>query len=272
MDEAAGKQSQGIQSIEVGLALIRVLAEARSALSLTEVSRRAAMAPAKAHRYLVSFTRAGLVERVPATGQYDLGPLALSLGLAAIGRLDTQRLALDALARLRLAVDETVALAVWGDSGAVIVRWEESSRPVTVNVRVGSTLSPVTSATGRLFAAFLDGARTEAAIEAEFSRGAVPTSNGRTLDRAGYQGLLEDIRRTGISRVVGDYLAGVDALSVPVFDLEGRIVYALTALGPHGSFDVKPGGALERVLRRAAGELSARLGYVASSRAGMQLK
>ena len=43
------------------------------------------MSAAKAHRYLVSFQRLGLVTQDSRTARYDLGPAALKLGLGVAG-------------------------------------------------------------------------------------------------------------------------------------------------------------------------------------------
>jgi len=63
------KQRQGIQSIEVGTRLLRALAAHGRAMMLRDVARHAGMPPAKAHRYLVSFMRMGLVEQDANTGR-----------------------------------------------------------------------------------------------------------------------------------------------------------------------------------------------------------
>ena len=61
---------------------------------LKVVAASAGMSAAKAHRYLVSFQRLGLVTQDPRTARYDLGPAALKLGLASLTRLDGVRMAL----------------------------------------------------------------------------------------------------------------------------------------------------------------------------------
>ncbi|HZY15532.1 MAG TPA: helix-turn-helix domain-containing protein, partial [Ramlibacter sp.] len=87
------KERAGIQSVEVGFGLLQVLAEAAGPLMLRDLARAADMSAAKAHRYLVSFQRLGLVVQDSASTRYDLGPAALQLGLASLSRLDAVRLA-----------------------------------------------------------------------------------------------------------------------------------------------------------------------------------
>jgi DNA-binding IclR family transcriptional regulator len=61
----------------VGFALLDVLGAAAGPLMLRDLAAAAGMSAAKAHRYLVSFQRLGLVLQDAATTRYDLGPAAL---------------------------------------------------------------------------------------------------------------------------------------------------------------------------------------------------
>jgi DNA-binding IclR family transcriptional regulator len=86
-------QRAGIQSVEVGFALLEALSASPGPLMLRDLAAAAGMSAAKAHRYLVSFQRLELVVQDPATTLYDLGPAALKLGLASLSRLDSVKLA-----------------------------------------------------------------------------------------------------------------------------------------------------------------------------------
>src|ERR1700733_16306068 len=87
------KSQQGVQSIEVGGRILQALARAPRPQMLRDLAAAAGMPAAKAHRYLVSFARMGLVEQQADTGLYDLGSFALELGLGALARLEPVTLA-----------------------------------------------------------------------------------------------------------------------------------------------------------------------------------
>ncbi len=129
-DEVDGKH--GVQSLEIGMGILRAMVNGQRSMMLKEIAAAADMPASKAHRYLVSLIRAGLVEQDPMSSRYDLGPFALSIGLVALDRLDRVRLGLNAIAEMRDEINQTTALAVWGDRGPVIVRWERPRRPITV--------------------------------------------------------------------------------------------------------------------------------------------
>src|SRR5438874_3567236 len=251
--EMALRQQLGINSLEIGLRLARALSEHGLPLALKDLAAKADMAPAKAHRYLVSLIRAGLAEQDRESGRYRLGPLALELGLAALGAMDVLRFGAEVIADLRAEIDETVLLAIWGNMGPVVARWEESTRPVATNVRAGWVMPLANSATGRLFAAHLPDAVTAPILKAEFAR--APEA------KRGYAERLEEIRARGLSRVQGDLLRGVASVAAPVFGHGGGIVAVIAALGPQGGFNVAWDGAIATAVKRAARELSARIGY-----------
>ena len=87
------KERTGIQSVEVGFALLDGLARSAGPLMLRDLAATAGMSAAKAHRYLVSFQRLQLVVQDASSTRYDLGPAALKLGLASLSRLDAVKLA-----------------------------------------------------------------------------------------------------------------------------------------------------------------------------------
>ncbi|MEO8600847.1 MAG: hypothetical protein ABI656_13560 [bacterium] len=95
------------------------------------------------------------------------GPFVLNIGLVAIGRLDWDQLGISAIVELRDLINETTALAVWGENGPVIVRWERPRRSITVNVVTGTFLSLLSTASGRVFAAWLSTAFVDPLIPKE---------------------------------------------------------------------------------------------------------
>lgn len=246
-------ERQGVQSVETGMAVLRALAVAREPLSLKRAAERSSLAPAKAHRYLVSLIRAGMVEQDPLSGRYRLGQGAVEVGLSAIAGLDVMEFAEPALAALRANLDETVLLAVWGNHGPVVVRWADSGRPVTTNIRTGSVMPLVSSATGRAFAAFLPEAQTQETIAAELAR-------APQLEKP-WRKALADTRKHGMGRVDGDLLPGVSSLAAPVFDANGETVAVIAVLGRQGEFDSGWEGVNAAALRTATAQLSRRLGY-----------
>ena len=248
---------RGIQSIEVGGALLRALAHHGRALPLKELAAEAGMSPAKAHPYLVSFGKLGLIEQDADSGRYGLGPLAMQLGLISLQQSDPVALATPLIEPLAVRTGHTVAVAVWGNRGATIVRIAQPPSAVHVSMRHGTVMSLSGTASGRLFAAWLPAAVVRAAFALE--RGAEGGADRKT--KAVPAAELQAIREQGFSAVQGLLLPGISAIAAPVFDGSGALALSLTAIGPTPTFDERAGGAVAKPLLEAAAGLSARLGF-----------
>lgn len=210
----------GVQSLDAALRLLALLAGRPGPAALSELAREADMPPSKAHRYLASFLRAGLVCQTARSGKYDLGPQALTLGLAAMARVDLVNRAADRLPELVAETGLTALLSVWGSAGPTVVRWERGPAHVVTALGLGSTLPLLGSATGRVFLAFAPAAITGALLAAE---------------RAGFSGDPETVRAatraTGLAAVSGDLIPGLAAVAAPVLDWQGEALAAVTLIG-----------------------------------------
>lgn len=254
-------ERQGIQSIEVGFRLLDVLAKNNRPMMLRDIAKGAGMAAAKAHRYLVSFMRIGIVEQDAGTGRYDLGAYALELGLSGLGRLDPVRLAGPILDNLCEQIHETVALAVWGTHGPTIVRIVDAGSTITITLRPGTILSLTRSATGRAFAAFYRSPFLKKMIDKELREQADNSKTAITTCRRQLEQTLTEIRERGLSRASGSLTPGINGFSAPVYDHSGRMVAAITSLGTIGEFDVEWDSSTAHAMLEAAESLSRRLGH-----------
>ncbi len=251
------KTKQGVQSVEVGAQLLRALVAAPGPMMLKDLAASAKMAPAKAHRYLVSLCRSGLVEQSGSSGLYDLGSFSLSLGLTALGRLAPIQSAEPFLEELRTAIGQTVALADWTDKGPVIVRWLGVEAPVSATLRVGSIMPLTRSATGQAFLAFRPDNNADQLIKEELvenrRRGMRPGSRDELTS------ILGSARRDGFS-FTNDFIPGLSGVAAPVFGSDRSMIFALIALGYTTPFCAQREHIALNVVRTARA-LSQRLGW-----------
>jgi DNA-binding IclR family transcriptional regulator len=256
----ASKSQAGIQSVEVGFALLEALTASQGAMMLRDLAQAAGMSPAKAHRYLVSFQRLGLVQQDGNSTRYDLGPAALKMGLATLSRLDAVALARSRMDALMQEIGHTVAIAVWGNHGPVIVHWQEPARAVTVNLRLGDVMPLLGSATGRCFAAFAPAALVQPLLKAEIAQLGKTPRLGMPRNATEAQAIVDEAREQGIARVIDTLLPGISGFAVPVWDAGERICLSLVSLGSGASFDASYSGSIAKALRACAAQLSSELG------------
>jgi DNA-binding IclR family transcriptional regulator len=256
------KERRGIQSIEVGGQILIALADSGAAMSLKQLALTARMTPAKAHPYLVSFGKIGLVSQDPVSGRYGLGALALRMGLAGLRQLNPVRLAIAAAVALEQRIHHTVALSVWGNAGPTVIHLEESSHPIHMNLRPGTVMS-LTTATGKVFGAYMPAKKMETFVEESMRPHAFPHVIGALRSWNDMQADLQEVRARGLARVLDQPIPGVSAISAPVFDHEGHLAIAITIMGPTGGFDPDWTSLEARTLSEVAGDISTQLGFPA---------
>jgi DNA-binding IclR family transcriptional regulator len=259
-----GKTQRGIQSVEVGARLLRVLADARVPLAPSDLAAGGEIASSQAHAYLVSLTRLGLIKRDALSGRYEAGPLALRLGLLHLAQQPALREAAPRAAVLAQAHNCSVALCIAGPQGPTIVRYEHASLPLHVNLHVGTVMSLPGTSTGRVFCAYLDEATLGATWANQTAqpvwRGTADTSSAHREASpqrdATFAATLEAIRTRGFELGIDAPSPGVSSICVPVLDPQRALRVTLTAIGASGALDVRPTGALVGALREAAREIA----------------
>jgi DNA-binding IclR family transcriptional regulator len=255
------KSRRGIQSFEIGTQLLVELARHVKPMALKDVAKAAHMTTGKAHPYLVSFLKVGFVTQ-DASGAYELGPLALQLGLARLQRLDAAKEAAVFIEELAAQTRQSIALAVWGNLGPVVVRLEEPIHPLHVNLRTGTVMSLANTATGRLFAAYMPPKVVEKLIAEDIARLSGRSDGVALLTASQVEEAITETRRHGLSRTIGQPIPGINAFCAPVFDSAGHLALGITAMGPAATFDNDWNGSVAGPLRACALEVSRRLGYL----------
>jgi DNA-binding IclR family transcriptional regulator len=264
MNNDENREQQGVQALETGLGVLEALIASSQPMMLKDIAKNAQVHPAKAHRYLVSFIRMGYVAQDVA-GLYRLGQNVLRAGLSCLAQLDAVRLARPLLDDLCAELEESVLAAVWGNFGPTVVQWCDSSRPVSVNIRPGSVMPMLSSATGRVFTAHQEPRLADPLVNMELEEKKKRSDQQfpRTLDEVAQ--MRADIRLSGVGTVTGDLRQGINAVSAPVFNHEGKIVLAIAALGSEHTFDASSSGGPALAVRKIAALLSSELGFDATS-------
>jgi DNA-binding IclR family transcriptional regulator len=240
------KNRRGIQSVEIGLRVIEALCRAGGPQTLKDLARTAELPASNCHRYLVSFVRAGFVVQEVRSGRYEPGPRLLQAGMAALARIDSMAVATEALERVVDATGNTGLIAVWGEAGPTIVRWMPGRIPVHTSLSTGSILPLLTSATGRVFLAFLPARQTSVLLAREvMSNGGDPNA------------LIAAVRAAGIGQVCGDHIPGLSAVAAPVLNAHGEAATVITLVAAARAI---PAVAIDR-LRLETADASARLGW-----------
>jgi DNA-binding IclR family transcriptional regulator len=231
------------------------------AISLRQLAQLETVTTDLGENKLPAVETLGLVAQDVDSQRYRLGPEAINIGLAAMRQSDPVRAAEPALVRLREGLEVTCFVAVMGNKGPTVMRFEEPGLPVTVNVRAGSVMSMLWSATGRAFLGLLNERSVRELAEQELA--AAPREMRAQLDaKQPIEALRAEVRALRCAVVRDTYLRGISAVAAPVHDFTGRVCAVITALGASGGFDPSADGAIATAVLREAAATSEVLGYL----------
>jgi DNA-binding IclR family transcriptional regulator len=231
-EDEEGAAFRGVHSIEMGARLLQVLAAATGPMQLRDIAAAASITASKAHRYLTSLISVGLVEPDSTRGKYDLGPMSMSLGLAALSRRKAIHYATEAMIEFSQKADVNVALAIWGERGPTIIGWHDSSNQIISNIGLGSILDLLRTAGGRVFLAYQPRAITRRLVDKELGLIAAYSPHEKITTWADVDELIKEVRASGVGLTHGNVIPGSSAAAAPIFDHQGRIVAAMLQIGP----------------------------------------
>jgi DNA-binding IclR family transcriptional regulator len=261
-------QRPGIQSVEIGAEILRALATFGRPVPLRSLAAKCGLPVGKVHRYLVSLTRAGLVEQDATNGYYGVGRSSIAIGLSGLWACSPVKEAARAIAQLRDDTQETTFGAIWTDMGPAVCLLEESDRPIYMNIRVGALLPIYLSAAGRVFASHLPEEIVKKVVKLQEHAFSV---SGQKFTPAQLRELHGETRANGYAAIVGLSVPGVHAVAAPIYDHKGKVAVVIGLLGRESDLPLSGESRQIKSLLDCARLASERLGYGAGA-TGRQAK
>jgi DNA-binding IclR family transcriptional regulator len=236
-----------VRAVDRALGILNALGERD--MRLVEIARELKLHKATATRLLASLARADMVAR-DERGYYGLGS-----GVALLsGRVFRTYRGLVEMLRVPMraiweATRETVAAHVRIGLDRVCIEELESPQNIAYRTGVGSRARLHVGSGGKVLLAFLRTEEREQIIQ-DLRMDAVTERTVTSRTRLAAE--LEEIRKLGYAISIGERTPGSAAASAPVFDKTGRLLAAVSVLGPE--FRLTPA-----VLKRCAALLKENL-------------
>ncbi|MFT5540421.1 MAG: DNA-binding IclR family transcriptional regulator [Alphaproteobacteria bacterium] len=250
------------RSVGVGLGVLKAIANLGRAGSLSEIARAARMPASRTHRFLAGMIQVGAVQQDPVSGYYDLGPLMVHLGVAALGRVDGVKMGTEALRVLTQETGLVSVLVIWGAGGPMVIRWEQGELPTAVRIREGRILPLLRTASGKIFMTYLPDGKSRPLAEKELASPEHRASLSKLTTMEDVARLKQQILTTRLADNLGESEAGISGLSAPVFGADGEIAMAIGVIGVLGIAKICFDGPAAQRLQETADNLTRGLGGV----------
>ena len=222
--------------------VLETLVQMSAGATLTELAERCGLAKSTASNLLRTMVAESLVVYDQETRRFNLGPLLVEFGVAAIARTTAVTAARHHMERLA-ELTELACLAIqpMPDGHFTAIAKIESRKDVKVTIEIGSRFVRTTPLLSRLYAAW------------------PPSRSGsEPVERPAAE--REQIRTQGYGAVYGEYRPELNVIGFPVFDRDGGPCLFVTLLGIGDDLTATDVAELADYVVTASREISSRIG------------
>ena len=250
-DEAGpGRHRDFVQSLERGLAIIRVFDADRPRLTVSEIAQVSGLTRAAVRRFLFTLTELGYVQ-LHRNG-YELTPRVLELGYSYLSALTFPEVALPHLEKLVAETGEASEGSILDRNDVVYVVRVPGPALMTISVSVGARRPAYATAMGRALLAHLPPARLDTYLETASLEQMLPNT---ITDPDALREELARVREQGYALVNQELEIGLVAVAVPVRDRHGQARAAINLSTHIGRKSVDDMRALVPRVRQAAADI-----------------
>src|SRR5215470_4748738 len=216
------RDSDFVQSLDRGLAVIRAFGPDRERLSLSEVARETGLTRAAARRFLLTLVKLGYVRSEGR--EFSLRPRVLELGYAYLSGLALPEVAQPHLEELSTKLHESSSISVLDGHYIVYVARVATKRIMTVAISVGTRFPAYAASMGRVLLAGL----SEEELDKYLAEATFEAFTPRTVtDPARLREIVREVGRDGYSIVDQELEDGLRAIAVPIHDSSGAVTAAI---------------------------------------------
>jgi IclR family pca regulon transcriptional regulator len=228
-DDTPTRNSDFVQSLDRGLAVIRAFGPDRERLSLSEVARATGLTRAATRRFLLTLVKLGYVRNDGR--EFSLRPRVLELGYAFLSGLAMPEIAAPHLEELVAKVRESSSISVLDGDHIVYVARVPTKRIMTVAISVGTRFPAYATSMGRVLLAGL----SDQELDRYLAEADLDAFTARTVtDPDRLREIVRETARQGYAIVDQELEEGLRAIAAPLHG-SGDTVTAAINLSAHAS-------------------------------------
>jgi DNA-binding IclR family transcriptional regulator len=198
-------------------------------LGVTEIARRLGIPKSAVYRTLTALCRSGLVERDRTVPRYRLGPRAVELGLAVLGRGDVRSVALPIMQDVTTHTNETTTLSLLAGSERMYIAQVESPQDVRMTIEIGRRWPLYAGASGLAILAFL----AQPEIDEYLSQTELKRLTASTVTTASrLRSRLKRIKEDGYAASSGERDPWAASVAAPILASGNRVIGSISVCGP----------------------------------------
>jgi IclR family acetate operon transcriptional repressor len=254
---SSGDSGVQVQSLSRALALLEHLAAAERGISLTDLAKRAHLAPSTTHRLLATLEKQRFAELDAERGMWLVGVRAFAVGNAFLAHRDFVATARPYMRRLMEQSGESVNLGILEDGEVVFLAQVECHEMMRMFVKLGGRVPAHASGVGKALLSALP----QAAVDSILEQRGLRRFTENTIDTRAL--LREDFSRArsrGYAYDDEEHAVGLRCVASTLHDELGDPVAAISLSGPRARITDARVDVLGGLVRDTADRITAALG------------
>ncbi|KHK93604.1 hypothetical protein LK12_00570 [Novosphingobium malaysiense] len=252
-----GKRAPRIRPVPAvtrAVAILRLLGQHANGLGVKAIADELGLVPSTGLHILRALVAENLVRQDPDTKRYTLGSGMVGLARAALANVGFASLAKPLLDGLAAKWGLTImGTEITPRETLLVLSVARPDQPLQLHASVGSEFYHLTSATGRLVAAYTHLSTPE--LRAKFSR----IQWDRPMPFEDWLAEVEVARNRGWAVDRDRFKNGITAYAVPLLSLNGAMTHSLVAMGISAEMPPNEGEALAHDMQVAADTIARQL-------------
>jgi DNA-binding IclR family transcriptional regulator len=247
------------KAVEKALDILMAFTPHNQEVGTIELSEKMGFHKSTVSRLLHVLSRKGFLHQNPDTKKFQLGPSAMSLGVAIKKSLETNlvHIAKPYIDSLREELHETITLEIFSGTNTVLAYFAEGPHRINLAGSIGDILAVHAAAGSKAILAF-----SSPEVRRRILSGDLPRLTPNTItDPALLQRQFQEILRHGIAFDNEEHDIGTSAIGTPIFNNSGKPVAAIVVAGPAQRITLAGDSHMAVQLKETALEISKQLYY-----------
>lgn len=212
-----------IGSLTLGIQILDAVAQSDVPLKFSDIQEITGISKSNLYKYLNTLTQMDLLYREQKRGYFSLGYKFLEYGSAALQNADFIGRLTPYFKEISKISSMTALLATWVNDGPIISNIWNTNYGLNIGAQVGTKL-PLSSASGKIFAAYANSLEITAWIEEQ------QRSNDQ-FDIAHFQHELKQIREQHFTYSYEPLVRHVSSIGFPILNYKNELVGAFSVVG-----------------------------------------
>lgn len=225
---------------------------------ISDISSSLGLNKSTVSRTMSTLASEGFVYKDPETKKYRLGFSILTLSGIINSNMDIYKESQPVLNQLVESTGETAHISILDQLEVIYLQKVECNHPVRFLTHVGKRNPAYCTSSGKVIMAY----SSDDVVEAIITNGLEKYTKNTITDPDELRAHLKEIREMGYAYSIEEFSEGVITIAAPIYDYTGKIIAALSIVGPKQRIQQHKIPPIAKKVMSASLEISQNMGYI----------